>query len=84
MRATRRGARAQSDLLRVRAPAPPRSPSGPGNVLSREQLLREVWGYEDGVGERTVDSHIRGLRSKLGPDVIRTVRGAGYALRRAP
>ncbi len=56
----------------------------PGVVFGREQLLREVWGYEDGVGERTVDSHIRGLRSKLGPDVIRTVRGAGYALRRAP
>jgi DNA-binding response OmpR family regulator len=54
----------------------------PGVVHTREQLLREVWGYEDGTGERTVDSHIRGLRRKLGPDVIRTSRGAGYALRR--
>ena len=54
----------------------------PGVVHGREQLLREVWGYEDGTGERTVDSHIRGLRRKLGPDVIRTARGAGYAVRR--
>jgi len=46
-------------------------------------LLRDVWGYEDGVGARTVDSHIRGLRRKLGPDVIRTARGAGYAVRKA-
>jgi len=55
----------------------------PGVVFSREQLLRDVWGYEDGVGARTVDSHIRGLRRKLGPDVIRTARGAGYAVRKA-
>ena len=54
----------------------------PGVVFPREQLLREVWGYRDGSGERTVDSHVRGLRRKLGPDVIRTVRGSGYALRR--
>ena len=54
----------------------------PGVVHNREQLLREVWGYEDGTGERTVDSHIRGLRRKLGTDVIRTARGAGYAVRR--
>ncbi len=54
----------------------------PGVVHGREQLLREVWGYEDGTGERTVDSHIRGLRRKLGSDVIRTARGAGYAVRR--
>ena len=54
----------------------------PGVVFGREQLLREVWGYDDGVGERTVDSHIRGLRRKLGSDLIRTALGAGYALRR--
>ncbi|HEV2723181.1 MAG TPA: response regulator transcription factor [Thermoleophilaceae bacterium] len=54
----------------------------PGVVFAREQLLREVWGYRDGSGPRTVDSHIRGLRRKLGADLIRTVRGAGYALRR--
>ncbi len=54
----------------------------PGVVFAREQLLREVWGYSDGAGPRTVDSHVRGLRRKLGDDLIRTVRGAGYALRR--
>ena len=54
----------------------------PGVVFARDQLLREVWGYRDGSGPRTVDSHVRGLRRKLGADLIRTVRGAGYALRR--
>lgn len=51
----------------------------PGQVLTREQLLTEVWGYRDGSGARTVDSHIRALRQKLGPDVVRTVHGVGYA-----
>ena len=51
----------------------------PGVVFTREQLLAEVWGYRDGFGARTVDSHIRSLRSKLGADLIRTVHGVGYA-----
>lgn len=51
-----------------------------GAVLSREQLLATVWGYRDGSGTRTVDSHIRALRSKLTTDVIRTVHGVGYGL----
>ena len=54
----------------------------PGRVMSREELLRKVWGY-DYVGEtRTVDVHIRRLRSKLGPKqgLIETVTGAGYKL----
>jgi DNA-binding response OmpR family regulator len=49
-------------------------------VYSRERLLSEVWGYRDGSGARTVDSHIRGIRRKLGDDVIRTVHGVGYAV----
>jgi two-component system alkaline phosphatase synthesis response regulator PhoP len=52
----------------------------PGRVLSREELLRKVWGY-DYVGEtRTVDVHVRRLRQKLGaePPPIETVLGAGY------
>ncbi len=53
---------------------------GAGAVLSREQLLATVWGYRDGSGVRTVDSHIRALRSKLSTDVIRTVHGVGYGL----
>lgn len=52
-----------------------------GLVMSREQILRSVWGY-DWVGEtRTVDVHIRQLRKKLGDDLrIRTVWGVGYQL----
>jgi DNA-binding response OmpR family regulator len=52
----------------------------PGIVFSREQLLAEVWGWRDGSGQRTVDSHVRGLRRKLGSDLVRTVHGVGYAL----
>ena len=52
----------------------------PGTVFSREQLLAEVWGWRDGSGQRTVDSHVRGLRRKLGSDLVRTVHGVGYAL----
>ena len=52
----------------------------PGVVHTREQLLAEVWGYRDGSGARTVDSHIRSLRRKLGADLIRTVHGVGYAV----
>jgi DNA-binding response OmpR family regulator len=50
-----------------------------GQVFTREQLLGEVWGYRDGSGTRTVDSHVRALRRKLGADVVRTVHGVGYA-----
>jgi DNA-binding response OmpR family regulator len=52
----------------------------PGVVYSREQLLAEVWGWRDGAGQRTVDSHVRGLRRKLGSGLVRTVHGVGYAL----
>jgi DNA-binding response OmpR family regulator len=52
----------------------------PGVVFSRDQLLADVWGWRDGSGHRTVDSHIRGLRRKLGATWVRTVHGVGYAL----
>ena len=52
----------------------------PRAVLPRERLLAEVWGWVDAAGTRTVDSHIKGLRRKLGADLIRTVHGVGYAL----
>jgi DNA-binding response OmpR family regulator len=52
----------------------------PQVVFTRRRLLEEVWGYHAGGGERTVDSHVRAIRRKLGPDVIRTVRGVGYAV----
>jgi DNA-binding response OmpR family regulator len=51
----------------------------PARVFTRDQLLGEVWGYRDGSGARTVDSHVRALRRKLGGDVVRTVHGVGYA-----
>ena len=51
----------------------------PGAVFTREDLLEEVWGYAVASGVRTVDSHIRALRRKLGNEVIRTVHGVGYA-----
>jgi DNA-binding response OmpR family regulator len=56
----------------------------PGVVLSRERLLEEVWDYADATGARTVDSHVAGLRRKLGPGVVRTVHGVGYALQERP
>ena len=52
----------------------------PGAVATREQLLHQVWGYRDGSGARTVDSHVRSLRRKLGRGIVRTVHGVGYAL----
>ncbi|MDP3971902.1 MAG: response regulator transcription factor, partial [Candidatus Nanopelagicales bacterium] len=54
--------------------------SQPGRVVTREELLSEVWGYASVVGSRTVDVHVAQLRSKLGGhSIIRTVRGVGYA-----
>jgi DNA-binding response OmpR family regulator len=52
----------------------------PGRVATREELLEQVWGYDVPSGARTVDSHIRSLRRKLGPNLIRTVHGVGYAV----
>jgi len=52
----------------------------PHVVYGRARLLREVWGHRVATGERTVDSHVRALRRELGPGVIRTVHGVGYAL----
>jgi DNA-binding response OmpR family regulator len=52
-----------------------------GQVLSREQLLSHVWGYDFDPGSNVVDVYVRYLRKKLGDDVIETVRGMGYRLR---
>jgi DNA-binding response OmpR family regulator len=52
----------------------------PRTVLPRERLLAEVWGWADTSGTRTVDSHVKALRRKLGADLIRTVHGVGYSL----
>lgn len=53
----------------------------PGHVLSREQLLSHVWGYDFDPGSNVVDVYVRYLRKKVGKDVIETVRGMGYRLR---
>ena len=55
----------------------------PGRVQSRDRLLNEVWGYESVIDTRTVDTHVRRLREKLGKaaGAIETVRGFGYRLR---
>src|SRR5438477_5809989 len=54
-----------------------------GRVQDRDKLLNEVWGYESVIDTRTVDTHVRRLREKLGKagDAIETVRGFGYRLR---
>jgi len=59
-----------------------------GRVVSRAELLREVWGYAAGIESRTVETHLAALRQRLGDDpqsprYIVTVRGAGYSLRRS-
>jgi len=53
-----------------------------GRVRSREDLLEDVWGYKPGVSTRTVDTHVKRLRDKLGTagGLIETVRGTGYRL----
>ncbi|MDJ0798385.1 MAG: response regulator transcription factor [Calothrix sp. MO_167.B12] len=54
----------------------------PGQILSREQLLDRVWGYDYDPGSNIVDVYVGYLRKKLGSKLIETVRGMGYRLRR--
>jgi two-component system phosphate regulon response regulator PhoB len=56
-----------------------------GQVLSREALLRDVWGYRNPTNSRTVDTHVRRLRAKLRPheEFLHTVHGEGYLFRTA-
>ena len=51
----------------------------PGIVRDRSTIVRQLWGFSDEASERTVDSHVRSVRRKLGEGLIRTVRGVGYA-----
>ena len=57
-----------------------------GRVQSRDQLLSDVWGYSSDVTTRTVDTHIKRLREKLGPmgKYVQTIRGVGYKFSRTP
>ena len=54
--------------------------SNRGRVVDRDTILREVWGYADNVRTRTLDTHIKRLREKLGPhsEWLQTSRGFGY------
>ncbi|MFI0424600.1 DNA-binding response regulator [Spongiactinospora gelatinilytica] len=65
--------RTEFDLLR-------RLADRPGQVYERERLLADIWGFSEAAATRTVDSHVRALRRKLGAGVVRTVHGVGYAL----
>jgi DNA-binding response OmpR family regulator len=53
----------------------------PGQVLSREQLLDRVWGYDYAPGSNIVDVYVGYIRKKLGNEIIETVRGMGYRMR---
>ncbi len=54
----------------------------PGRMCTRRELLTEVWGYHPEVESRTVDTHVKRLRDKLGnaADLLETVRGVGFRL----
>ncbi len=55
----------------------------PNRIQGREQLLRDVWGYNNNTDSRTIDTHITRLRNKIGEagDMIKTVRGFGYKMK---
>jgi two-component system, OmpR family, phosphate regulon response regulator PhoB len=57
-----------------------------GRVMSRDILLRDVWGYSSSLDTRTVDTHMRRLREKLGRHATRleTIRGEGYRFNAVP
>ncbi len=52
--------------------------SKPGKVFTRDDILKQVWGGQVVVGDRTIDVHIRKLREKFGENCIKTVKGVGY------
>jgi len=52
--------------------------SKPGKVFKRDYILEKIWGLEVVVGNRTIDVHIRKLRSKLGDSKFKTIKGVGY------
>ncbi|WP_434966191.1 response regulator transcription factor [Janibacter indicus] len=52
----------------------------PGAVLRRERIVADLWGWDDGLGRGSLDSHVKALRAKVGAHRIRTVHGVGYAL----
>ncbi len=63
--------RKQFELLELLA-------SKPDNVFTREDIFRRIWGDDTFVSDRTIDVHIRKIRTKLGDNIIKTVKGVGY------
>lgn len=57
---------------------------GAGKVFTREELLNRVWGIDSSAETRTVDAHVARLRQKIFEDLIETVRGLGYRIRKGP
>ena len=55
----------------------------PGTVLSKDQLVDRLYGWEEDVESNTVEVHVHHLRDKIGRDAIETLRGLGYRLRSA-
>lgn len=54
--------------------------STPNKVFEREDILNKVWGKDVIVGERTIDVHIRKLRTKIGSEMLKTIKGVGYKI----
>jgi len=52
--------------------------SKPNRLFTREEIFNHVWGADTHVGDRTIDVHIRKLRSKIGGHYIKTIKGVGY------
>lgn len=52
----------------------------PQKIVTREEISKEIWGYEMATENRTLDVHVRKIRKKLGGDYIKTIRGVGYIL----
>lgn len=52
--------------------------SKPGKVFKRSEIYNRIWGADLYVGDRTIDVHIRKLREKIGPEMIKTIKGIGY------
>ena len=57
---------------------------GAGRVLTRSQLENALYGWKTNIDSNAIEVHIHNLRQKLGPDVIRTVRGVGYTIAKRP
>jgi len=53
-----------------------------GRVLSREQLIQSLYGWDEGVESNAIEVHIHHLRKKLYPELIRNIRGVGYIVER--